>query len=446
MTQSDALTFRGRQGPLKSSLSATPPAPGWSATGSWARQSRRLSPGCPPDTESTCPESSTSRFKSQETIIESQDTTGSRYLSLFQCYTYSVSNRSQNGPKIFLLFSLFLLLATLVINFLLNRKIGIISLTPSSDSSNYTGSLYKDNYVWGGAMNLAWTELSQSIVKDKIQLVSSDPKTQDIVLKLNNPVLSTADLDAASYYIKSGYGQGTVNTINTETKAKFPSKSFPDLDLKLNEEDIIAYAYLLKEVEYEVAFSPQIVNFLSSPVKGFVAKNNQQKNNITILSYDSDDKFILSLRLKDSADQLILAKGYDTTSPASVLQALRSSPSTGQGLSSGDIFQAPKLSLNASRKYTELVEKFFSNKGFEKYFIKYMFENIKFNMDEKGARVENEAVIVGSKTSIEGPPPKIKVLKLDKPYWVIMKRTSSPNPYFLLGLNNTELMTSALSP
>jgi hypothetical protein len=68
-----------------------------------------------------------------------------------------------------------------------------------------------------------------------------------------------------------------------------------------------------------------------------------------------------------------------------------------------------------------------------------MFENIKFDMDEKGARVENEAVIVMTK-SVMMEPEKPKNFILNEPYWVVMKRTDSENPYFILGVNNTELM------
>jgi hypothetical protein len=40
-----------------------------------------------------------------------------------------------------------------------------------------------------------------------------------------------------------------------------------------------------------------------------------------------------------------------------------------------------------------LIGKYLANKGFEDYFIGKMFENIKFDIDEKGAKVENEGVI-----------------------------------------------------
>ncbi|MBA4322571.1 MAG: hypothetical protein C0408_07105 [Odoribacter sp.] len=68
-----------------------------------------------------------------------------------------------------------------------------------------------------------------------------------------------------------------------------------------------------------------------------------------------------------------------------------------------------------------------------------MFENIKFDMDEKGARVENEAVIVLGK-SIGIDEEKPRKFELNKAFWVVMQRKGSSNPYFLLGINNTDLM------
>jgi hypothetical protein len=62
-------------------------------------------------------------------------------------------------------------------------------------------------------------------------------------------------------------------------------------------------------------------------------------------------------------------------------------------------------------------------------------------MDEKGAEVEAEAEIVvltGSNGYTSAPIPRH--FKLDKPYWVIMKQVDSKNPFFIIGVTNTELM------
>jgi hypothetical protein len=126
--------------------------------------------------------------------------------------------------------------------------------------------------------------------------------------------LTKNDLDERSYCIKSGYGQKTADLINQESRAKFPDKSFDDLKLNLAPTDIIAYAYFLKKVEYLTQFKEKDVSFLKERVKGFYA-NGISKENIRILKYWDDNKFINGLRLKDDGDELILAKGFDMNNP-----------------------------------------------------------------------------------------------------------------------------------
>lgn len=67
----------------------------------------------------------------------------------------------------------------------------------------YLGSEYKGNYVWGGAMNLAWTELNENILHEKLKLKTNDIVALKMVDAFNNPVFSKKDLDEKSYYVKS---------------------------------------------------------------------------------------------------------------------------------------------------------------------------------------------------------------------------------------------------
>jgi len=312
----------------------------------------------------------------------------------------------------------------------------------NQNNGNYLGSLQKGNYVWGGAMNLAWSELTDNILKGKMQFATTDKIVLSMMDKFNNPVFTKKDLDEKSYYIKSGYGQKTVKLINKESKKKFPKKSFSDLKMELQPTDIISYAYFLKEVQYVTVFEKKTVQFNGQSVEGFYAKKEKQHENVKIINYESDEKFIVSLQLKDKSDQLILAKGYDLSKPDAVVNEINKyNASNLSFIEDNDIFEAPALHLDCNRTYTELIGIPVANRGFESYTISQMFENIKFDMDEKGARVENEAVIVMTKSAIM--PEKPKKFILDKPYWVIMKRTDSVNPYFILGVNNTELMKKA---
>jgi hypothetical protein len=312
--------------------------------------------------------------------------------------------------------------------------------TKTNIVGNYLGSEYKGNYIWGGAMNLAWNELNENILHEKLKLKTDDKIALDMVEKFNNPIFTKNDLDDKSYYVKSGYGQNTVDVINKETKKKFPSKSFGDLKMDLSPTDIISYAYFLKEVEYKAVFEKKEVSFNGQKVKGFYAKEKDQRDNVKIIKYENDDKFIVSLQLKDESDQLILAKGYDMANPQNIVDEINQDNKGDLTIiGESDCFEAPKLHLDYHRDYVELIGKYLANKGFEGYFIAQMFENIKFDMDEKGARVENEGVIVMAKSAMMEPE-KPKNFILNKPYWVVMQRKNSSNPYFILGVNNTELM------
>lgn len=315
---------------------------------------------------------------------------------------------------------------------------------------NYTGSSFKENYVWGGAMNMAWNELIDSYTHSEITLKTEQDQTLEMLKKLNDPVFSKKDMDEASYYIKSGYGQKTVDYINKECRQKFPRKSIEDMDIKLGDRDIISYAYFLKEIEYQIKFSKQDVLFDGELVKGFAA-NNKEYENIYILDYQNKDNFIIGIKLKDQADQIFLAKGYPMDTPDEIVKALREKAPAqsskdailGLPMNSKDTFQAPILHLDYERPYKEMINQMITNPELKDFVISVMQEIIKFDMDEKGARVENEAIIVLTKSVAPGDEYKPRSLLLDKPYWVVMKRFDSNNPYFILGAQNTAVMKTA---
>jgi hypothetical protein len=310
--------------------------------------------------------------------------------------------------------------------------------TISKTINNYTGSYYQGNYVWGGAMNMAWNEFADNIIGEDIEFATDDPKALEMTDKFNSHPFAKDDLDEDSYYVKSGYGQKTVDQINKESREKFPEKSFPDLNISLSDFEIISYAYFLKKVEYKTVFEESDVNFLRTKVKGFKATNNNQRKNISVLAYENEDKFIIKLQLKEHTDSLFIAKGYDMENPTELIKQINETKSY-TNMSAEDTFEMPKLDLDLTRYYKELAGLSLKNSGFEDYYLQSMYENIKFSLDHEGARVENQAVMLWG--GYEAAPQEPKNLILDKPFWVIMKQSDSENPYFLLGVNNENLMT-----
>lgn len=310
-----------------------------------------------------------------------------------------------------------------------------------STESHYAGAIIHGNYIWTAAMNLCWTELSEKIFKAPINLRTQDLSTLLMMKQFNHPVICKDDLDSSSYFVKSGFGQKAVDEINEECRMKFPGKTFQDLQIELGLNDLISYAYFLKKVEYLRAFTKQTVLFNQTRVKGFAAQK-EEKEQIEVLDYNSADQFIIRLNLKQRDEELILAKGYPTQEPTEVLEKLNNvSIQSVSRLEDDEHFQMPVLSLEIQRDYFEMTGKPFVNPGFEDFQIGVMFENIAFDLDEKGARVESQAVItIERSASIKQKPDRF--FYLDKPFWLILRRRNSNKPYFLLGVNETNIMQS----
>ena len=79
--------------------------------------------------------------------------------------------------------------------------------------SKLNGSFQRANYIWGGAMNLAWNEFMGLNGGPVDMLLSGD---QQPLANFNYGTFSTAHLSFDSYYVKAGYGQKTVDLINSE--------------------------------------------------------------------------------------------------------------------------------------------------------------------------------------------------------------------------------------
>ena len=173
-------------------------------------------------------------------------------------------------------------------------------------------------------------------------------------------------------------------------------------------------------------------------VKGFFARTQLQKSVVEIIHYCRYDKFIVKIKLKDLNDELIIAKGFDQNSPIDVMNALKMEDTTqSTNLEANDAFGMPELHFNYDHVFKDLLNKRFDNLKLNKYEIKEFYEKVKFDLGYSGVRLENETAW----GMVTGMPPKInKRLILNKPFWLVMKRKKSKNPYFILGVNNSKVM------
>jgi hypothetical protein len=72
------------------------------------------------------------------------------------------------------------------------------------------------NIVWAGALTLAWKDLLHLAPKGNVKAftIQGSKDLQKIADNFHHSPFGKHDLAESSYYIKSGYGQQTVDQIN----------------------------------------------------------------------------------------------------------------------------------------------------------------------------------------------------------------------------------------
>ena len=78
------------------------------------------------------------------------------------------------------------------------------------------------------------------------------------------------------------------------------------------------------------------------------------------------------------------------------------------------------------------------NENFQKYFITEALQGIKFKLDENGVVFESYASMRISKSIERLPDPKYLIF--DKPFLFCLKEKTGKYPYFVMWVDNAELM------
>lgn len=68
------------------------------------------------------------------------------------------------------------------------------------------GFTNKGNYVWGGALTLAWRQLVEEIIKEPIKINSQNTEALRIVDNFNNSPFNTKMLSESCFYARAGFG------------------------------------------------------------------------------------------------------------------------------------------------------------------------------------------------------------------------------------------------
>jgi len=308
------------------------------------------------------------------------------------------------------------------------------------------------NVLWCGTFQLAWNEV-RDLVGEDLHFADEPP----MVAELNRKGFSEDDLDDESYLALAGYVRdGIFGKIDRGLKEKFKGRACPHLlprpELTPRPQDIVAYCYLFKHLEFPTPFERlqtpltfadgnQVAGFGMLEYKPAHEKMYPQ---VEILDYKSRADFVIELKSKSPGDRLILARVSPAATLGETVAAVgkRIASAQPECAQTGDVLVVPKLNFDLTRDYRELTGRLLvvqNPRVARDLLILSAMQNIRFQMDEKGASLRSESHVSFGCGAEYRPEPK-HIMVFDGPFLILMQRMTAKVPYFALWVGNSDLL------
>jgi len=314
-----------------------------------------------------------------------------------------------------------------------------------------------DNVLWCGTFQLAWNEAC-SLVGEDLHFIDEPP----MVAILNKKAFTKQDIDAESYVALAGFVRdGIHERIERELEDTFQCRATPRLippkELTPRPQDIVAYAYLLKNLEFEVPFEciecPMVFAARQVPCFGigweYHKKHLDMLSQVVLWDYQDEDDFVVELKTTSDGDRLILAKTQPEATLAATVEAVLRRTANRQPTQAkiGDVLKVPKFNFDLTREYDELILKklLVANPEIaDDLWVFGAIQRIRFQFDEKGVVLESESHIAFSCGGPGPPPPERHIMIFDEPFLIMLQRRDAEVPYFAFWIANPELLVKVV--
>jgi hypothetical protein len=305
--------------------------------------------------------------------------------------------------------------------------------------------------IWCSSFQMAWNRLRDDVVKEPIRLEG----VGEIVDRLNQADQSESDLEADSYYAAAGLAaEGIVSKVQKDMAARFPGVALPSFDVP--PDGALAFAYLKAGVKFphpyselkgELAFRDSTGKETS--VTGFGAGIGNSRDEwqcrpqIQVLLHNAPtEEFAVDLCRDSRPYQVVVAVMPRRTNLAEAVERLgeqmRANPVTIPNLGPGEELSVPNIHWRIEHRFKELEgrDKPFQNPNLRGMFIDPAWQLTEFRLDRSGALVESQALIVAKSAIPEAPREFI----FDRPFLIIMKKRNAKHPFFVMWVDNAELL------
>lgn len=218
-------------------------------------------------------------------------------------------------------------------------------------------------------------------------------------------------------------------------------------DVRIKGEEISILVNFQRELGFDVPMQPlkEPFTFNGKPVKAFgmVDYDPEIIGIAHLIFYRDEDHFVISLDSKDKSSDMILAKGFNKGAQLHViLQQIQGAIRKGTKIKDFASLKIPILKFQEEEHFKELEGIDFKAKG-KPYRVKTARQKTFFTLDQEGAKIVDAADLVVDTMAalVDGEevmrPPN---LVFDKPFVVVLQKKKSLFPYFILKVENEEIM------
>ena len=310
------------------------------------------------------------------------------------------------------------------------------------------------NVLWCGSFQLAWNEAC-SLLGEALHF-SDDPP---MVKSLNKQLFTGDSLDHDSFVALAGFIRDNIHQrIQEQLRQTFQGKAspkyIPSFEQVARPQDIVAYAYLFKNLQFPVPFERLETPLIFQGAKvscfgiGEEYKSEQERmySQVSIIDYRHADDFIIELKTTSTTDVLILAKVHPENTLAHLITTIQqriaqsSSPIPAEP---GDVLSVPKFNVDITRRYHELEKRVLVVENPDvppDAVIVSALQNIRFQMNEEGVKLRSEAHIAIGCAAPYQPSLRYRMV-FDQPFLLMLKQIDADVPYFALWVDNPELLT-----
>jgi hypothetical protein len=317
------------------------------------------------------------------------------------------------------------------------------------------------NVVWCSSFQLAWNRMKDDVIGAPVEVVGAE----ELAARLNDAKQSDADVEARSFYAAAGRVEdGIIGKVQNDMAARFPSHSVPDFnDIVHLRRAILAYSYLTANVPFKYPYRQVKEKFAFTDsrgvetdvgafgVWGYQSRYKKMREQVEILyvheDYDEPNEdrqmkeFAIDLCKHSHPYQVVVAVIEPKNTLIETLDHINRRIADAKRqelhkemsllLKGVDVLMLPEMFWEIDHRFEGLIGKIVANANPEMPIVEAR-QSIKFKLDRYGAALESEATI-----AVEAIP---RHFKFNRPFLVYMKKRDREQPFFVMWVDNAELL------